>query len=368
MASSENSFRSACQRAMAFTLVELLVVIAIIGVLVALLLPAVQAARESARRMQCANNEKQIGLALINYEQAKGKFPAGRHGCDGSVQRIIPGCEPSPDTAVERSAMSGLAKILPYLELQALYDLFNSAGDRGLLISPYDKAPWNIIWPIREGGSDDTASGFEDWATLELQQALNTRPDMFVCPSAGSLPETASRVYEDPSIIPPATGDYVLNMGHRGPHWGRDHILVEMDNSGIFFYVREIKLKEVEDGTSNTFFGGEVVESHTIDSSNVWSRAERHLDSMRTTDNAINTPSGPAFRDIYRLHTKGVPPNRPYSAAGAFGSRHPGGANFVYADGHVDFLTDDIDLETYSAFGSRASQEVNDQAIYERRF
>ena len=79
-----------------FTLVELLVVIAIIGILVALLLPAIQAARESARRAQCVNNEKQIGIALLNYESSYKKFPAGRHGCDDSVEPMFVGCEATP--------------------------------------------------------------------------------------------------------------------------------------------------------------------------------------------------------------------------------------------------------------------------------
>lgn len=328
-----------------FTLVELLVVIAIIGILVALLLPAIQAAREAARRMQCVNNEKQIGLALLNYESTHKKFPAGRHGCDGSIERIV-GCE--QESTVERSAMSAFVKILPYLEQQQLYDLLVS-GNQGLLISP-----WETIWPTPLGGDDDRGVPLENWATTKLQEALNTRPDAYVCPSAGSEPETQWQLYDNAGFRP-ATGDYALCMGHRGPTWQRRFFPVKVDNSGIFFYIREIATREIEDGTSNTFFGGEVVESHGLDSSNIWSRAERHLDGIRTTDNPVNT----APRDGV-THRKRVSKERAYEANGAFASRHPGGANFVFADGHVDFISENIDLETYQAFGSRAENETND--------
>ncbi|MFV2090878.1 MAG: DUF1559 domain-containing protein [Pseudomonadales bacterium] len=328
-----------------FTLVELLVVIAIIGVLVALLLPAVQAAREAARRMQCVNNEKQIGLALLNYESTRKKFPAGRHGCDGSIERI-PGCEQV--SSVERSAMSAFVKILPYLEQQQLYALLTS-GNQGLL-----RAPYEIIWPTPLGGDDDRGVPLEVWATPELQKALNTRPDAYVCPSADSEPETQWQLYDNADFRP-ATGDYALCMGHRGPTWQRRFFPVKVDNSGIFFYIREIAIREIEDGTSNTFFGGEVVESHGLDSTNIWSRAERHLDGMRTTDNPVNTaPGDPVF------HRKRVSKDGAYRANGAFASRHPGGANFVFGDGRVEFISENIDLETYQAFGSRAQNEIND--------
>ncbi len=117
-----------------FTLVELLVVIAIIGILVALLLPSVNSAREAVRRSQCVNNLKQIGLALLNYESAARRFPAGRHGCDGSTEAGIKGCE--VPASVERSAMSALVKILPYLEEQvafrsAQFNRSNHLADRG---------------------------------------------------------------------------------------------------------------------------------------------------------------------------------------------------------------------------------------------
>jgi prepilin-type N-terminal cleavage/methylation domain-containing protein/prepilin-type processing-associated H-X9-DG protein len=338
---------SIVQHPRAFTLVELLVVIAIIGVLVALLLPAVQAAREAARRLQCVNNEKQIGLALLNYESTRKVFPAGRHGCDGSVGETYEGCEPNPK--IKRSAMSGFVKLLPYLEQQPLYDRLTS-GDRSLLI-----APWEIIWPIKEQSNDDTGLPLEDWATPELQELLATRPDMFVCPSSDSEPDS-QRTYYDDAGVRPATGDYALCMGHRGPSWERDFSAVKADNSGIFFYIREIAMRELEDGASNTFFAGEVVESHGLDSTNIWSRAERHLDGMRTTDNPVNLPPGEEI-----AHFKRVGRGEGYHANGAFASRHPGGANFVFADGHAEFISEDVDLLTYQAYGSRASQEINDE-------
>jgi prepilin-type processing-associated H-X9-DG protein len=328
--------------------VELLVVIAIIGILVALLLPAIQAAREAARRSQCVNNEKQIGVALLNYESVRKKFPAGRHGCDDSVQPQYVGCEAVP--TIEPSETSAFVKILPFLEEQALYDRLTKVD------SSTFKSPYKIIWPAAGEASADLTA----WALPPLQVALNQRPSAFVCPSSGSSPVTESQRFKDATAIP-ATGDYVMCMGHRGPTWNRDFDAVKCDNSGIFFYIREIKVRQIEDGTSHTFFAGEVLDSHTIDSSNIWSRATRHLDGMRTADNPINTPAGPEYKDFYKYHRKSEPPDRPYFAMGAFGSKHPRGANFLFADGRVEFVSEDIDLDTYFAYATRASQEINDK-------
>ncbi len=150
----------------AFTLVELLVVIAIIGVLVALLLPAVQAAREAARRMQCEKNLKMIALAVSTYETAHKRFPAGRLGCDGqsSVTAYAQWC----GSDVYPAGMSGtstLVAILPYMEMQSLFDLFDlSVG------------PWSSNIP----GA---------WTPANLN-AVAQRPSAYVCPSDDSEPFT----------------------------------------------------------------------------------------------------------------------------------------------------------------------------------
>jgi prepilin-type N-terminal cleavage/methylation domain-containing protein/prepilin-type processing-associated H-X9-DG protein len=305
-----------------FTLVELLVVIAIIGVLVALLLPAVQAAREAARRAQCVSNEKQHGTALLNYEAAKRKLPAGRHGCDSSTASLCAG-----QKDLDRSAISAFVKILPYLEQQVLY-------------TTLDLRKQNMtIWPA---ATDDSDVYFGPWATLAVQQALNTRPYVYVCPSADSNPMSDWDVYQS------------------GVGWqytrARDLDAVKLKNSGIFVYLTEYKMRELEDGSSSTFFGGEVLESHSFDSSNIWSRAERHLDGMRTCDNPINTLPG-----LGVIHGKRASATVKYNANGAFGSKHPRGANFVFGDAHVEFISEDIDPATYAAYASRASQEINDE-------
>ena len=116
-----------------FTLVELLVVIAIIGILVGLLLPAVQAAREAARRMQCSNNVKQITLSCHNYESAYKRFPAMQCGTGG----VHPG---SIQGSAQRFAMSGHYAILPFIEQNALFQSITNDG----------REPWNGAAPFRQ--------------------------------------------------------------------------------------------------------------------------------------------------------------------------------------------------------------------------
>ena len=325
------------QRRLGFTLVELLVVIAIIGVLVALLLPAVQAAREAARRSQCVNNQKQQALAILNYETAFGKLPAGRQGCDATSASL---CISQKD--LDKAAISGFVKMLPFLELQSMFAIL-------------DLRKQNLtIWPAHVDGAINYSG---TWRTAPVQQSLGTRPQVFVCPSADSNPTSDYEIYNtsqgwDP---PPATGDYALCMGHRGPTWGRDLDFVELKNSGVFMYLREFELKQIEDGASNTFFGGELVESHSLDGGSLWSRAERHLDSLRTADNAINTPPG-----LGVVHKKRAGPSQQYAANGSFGSKHAGGANFHFGDGHVEFITEGIDQPTYVAYSTRASIELTE--------
>src|SRR5262245_24580467 len=308
-----------------FTLVELLVVIAIIGILVALLLPAIQAAREAARRSQCVNNEKQIGMALLNYESSRKKFPSGRHGCDGGIElRCI-----AELPMIYRNAMSGFVLILPYLEEQQLFTVLDLS-----------KKGYNI-WPDPMVGVAENV-----WATPQVQQAMNVRPSVYVCPSSGTIPTNDNKVF-DTWQYRPATGDYALNMGHRGPHWERAMCPVKQDNSGIFFYFYEVTLRQITDGASKTFFAGETIEGHSPYHSNIWTQASRHTDSLRTADNPVNTPPGQG-----KLNS---------GSNGAFQSMHPRGANFVFADGHVDFISEDIDLEAYQAYASRADNEINDK-------
>lgn len=299
----------------AFTLVELLVVIAIIGVLVALLLPAVQAAREAARRMQCTNNLKQLALAIINYEQALGNYPPGRMGCDCWDADV---CKNNTDA--QRPGTSGFAMILPQLEQQSLYDQFG--WQKGALY------PADCV--------DSTENG---WNT-GLADLLKMRPKVFVCPSDNAKP------LHDSSAA--ATGSYALCQGSQGPSFGIDQVKVKHYNNGLFMYRTPLNNSHVRDGTSNTFFMGEVIEAHTENSSNRWMVGSRHTDSLRTAENPLNTP--PTKGVVVDLYNNKV--------NGAFASRHTGGAYFAFADGHVQFLSENISLPLYKALATREGKET----------
>lgn len=320
------------RKAAGFTLVELLVVMTIIGILIALLLPAVQAAREAARRMGCGNNLRQIALAMLNYESAQKMFPPGRPGCDGFYADPKLGCTSpnppanSPDPA--HSGVSAFVLILPQLEQQALYDLFGL--NRG--------GVWN-----GDPFSDPTWYG-----DASKQQAVKTRPAVLVCPSDTSKP-IADNYYNLPFDC--ATGSYALSAGTHGPSYGGDPYLVKMFNDGMFVYAHPRAVIDIRDGLSTTMIVGEVIEAHTASLSNIWSLFQRQVETYRTTENPLNTPPGQGTT----MPSSGkVGP----SSNSAFASRHASGGNFAFADGSVAFLSENMSLPVYRALSTIAGQEM----------
>ena len=322
----------------AFTLVELLVVIAIIGILIALLLPAIQAAREAARRSQCVNNLKQIGMAINNYENANKKYPPGRKGCDGITQGssdrhpnpsmpayTVNNCvscanDPQPPAAV-RMGYSMFVMVLPFMELKGLYDNFDLT---------------NL------------------WLTTVPLNALNTtavlsRPQEMVCPSDPGLPTTQLEGDSQDCTGWGATGSYAVCGGSQGPSaalpgnsWQN-----KIDNDGPFIYKKEFQRKDIVDGTSHTFFVGE-----DKDGLNKWTAGMRFA-TFRTTANPVDTPKGGGY-----TWTDTASITQPVVYNGAFGSFHKGGANFAFGDGHVVFIVDSIANNLYQALSTRANKEV----------
>ncbi len=300
----------------AFTLVELLVVIAIIGILIALLIPAVQSARESARRTECTNNLKQIGLALTGYLNINHKFPPGRFGCDDytGMECIIRANDPKH----YHSNMSGFVLLLPYLEEQGLWNRFGLNTDNRVLV--YTETPWA--------------------SEPEKNAAIATRPKVFVCPSSQTLPVPPGST--DP--LSPATGTYAFVSGTNGPSSGNNADKVKLHNTGPFVYLLTRRLPQIVDGLSKTAFVGEIRDGHLPASSNQWTIGLRHLDCLRTTEALLNTPPG---SDIPPFYVDGSQKDN-----GAFGSDHIGGANFLFGDGHVVFIADTIAKNLYDSMAT----------------
>ncbi|MGQ9604745.1 MAG: DUF1559 domain-containing protein [Thermogutta sp.] len=315
-----------------FTLVELLVVIAIIGILIALLLPAVQAAREAARRSQCTNNLKQIALATANYEDAVKSIPPGRMGSDCSdYYGLAPTSGANIKYDYQRQGTSGFVMLLPYMEEKNLYDSLNGFQ-------------MGTIQPANCNFGPSTAG----WLSTipNYQQVFRTRPPVFVCPSSTDEPfRTGTPEF--------STGCYALCSGSIGPSQGISGA-VKAGNTGMFMYIRSMKFSDCLDGLSNTFFFGEVIKSHTAEGTNRWWIAGRHADSLRTTDNPLNTPVGEGI--TYPAGGGGIGSGR---NNGAFGSFHPGGGNFAYGDGSVRFISNTIDLVIYRALSTREGGETN---------
>ena len=293
----------------AFTMIELLVVTAIIGILVGLLLPAVQAGREAARRTSCSNNLRQIGLGLHHHVLAHRHFPAGRLGCDrwGATDARSP-CYGST-AAEQQTGASGMVALLPYMELGALAERL-AIDDGGL----WNKDTNDIDW-------------YMDHQTK--RDAVQIRPSLMACPT--DISDAISDVYFP---IRAATGSYAFSSGSLGAGDSTWH--VKYRNNGLFVYYTSRRIADVHDGLSNTFACGEVLRSDLWETANHWTYAISHADTLRTTKNPLNTLPG-AGLVIDRQN-------------GAFGSNHPGGAVFLFADGHIQFLSDSIDQSIYQQY------------------
>jgi prepilin-type N-terminal cleavage/methylation domain-containing protein/prepilin-type processing-associated H-X9-DG protein len=312
-----------------FTLVELLVVIAIIGILIALLLPAVQAAREASRRAACTNNLKQIGLANLNYESAKKKYPPGR-------LNVNDGNDCAPYATATNIAASGFVLILPFIEDSGLYvtAAFENGG----------------IW-------DSTNPAWRDAARLAM---IQVRPPVYVCPTSTFEPfvtDTNNWLGFGAPAITAATGSYALCTGRLGPGTtgSPTGTAQKCSNTGIYLYGRVVRRRELTDGTTKTFVAGEVRDAHQWQSLNVWSYATRLNSILRTTSNNPNTlpclPQNAGFCGSFFADARG-------HLNSAFASEHPGGVNFVFADGHVSFVSDNIALDVYQAASTIAKGEA----------
>ncbi|MCC6510172.1 MAG: DUF1559 domain-containing protein [Pirellulaceae bacterium] len=293
----------------AFTLVELLVVIAIIGVLVGLLLPAVQAAREAARRMQCSNNLKQIGLSMQNYHDTHKRFPPGAWNEANNGNRL-----------------GWQVFILPFMEQTNLYNSFNFSHNNytGVNLLPAATAVKTYLCPSNRvkvnqngqtpGSGENPASGMA--FTTHYYGAMGPKG---INPA---IPGGATLFSHDPNPT-----------GHGG-----------YSNTGVLFRNSRIGMGDITDGTSNTILVGEIAfEAANCYRSWVRGCSGNTIGSCKNSEFGINV--------------------RPYNGSNnfnsvSFGSEHTGGCQFALCDGSVQFITQSIDMPVYFGLLTRNGGEI----------
>ncbi len=288
-----------------FTLVELLVVITIIGILIALLLPAVQAAREAARRLQCQNNLKQLGLALHSYHETSNCFPAA------AVVKIPDHCNPYC------RGIPLYVALMPFIEQLGL-----------------------------ESECDYNMAGGGWWE--DDKKLFNIRLAVYQCPSDGRSEE-----YPNQRVYFGVCGGKPPKAAHNY----RGDVYID----GLFVINRWRRVADVRDGTASTFAIGESVHvalwglGSGYGDPNVGGPVPWYLAGQCDKPDCpvASFAWGRAFRSTkYPINSSLMPMSGNEENDPPFGSFHSGGTHFVFADGHVDFVNDSIDMTVYQALGS----------------
>jgi len=295
-----------------FTLVELLVVIAIIGSLIALLLPAVQAAREAARRNSCLNNLKQIGLAVQMHHDTAKQYPMGR---DNTVQ----------------SSVSWAFRLLPHLEKSNIFAAFNK---------------------MKRVDDDMNA------------RAMRTPVDVYACPSRRE--PAADRDFDNndqPPLVRAAAalGDYAAVAGldymngvigvSGGPDSGlRPDLRPDSTESGPIYSFSKVRDKDVTDGLSNTICIGEKHKPQTPANNNP------DMLHYEQGDNAFLAGDSP--RTIFAGTNAGIATGPDDGSNIKFGSEHNGITHFMFLDGRVRALKNDVDYQVLNAAGTIGGEEL----------
>ena len=336
-----------------FTLVELLVVIAIIGILVALLLPAIQAAREAARRSSCVNNLKNIGLASINFHDTNKHLPISISQWAEDKSRNGQWIGPNkgkmhPDNGGPGYNGKGwIVDILPPMEEQAAHDairqaLKNSTGDKN----------FSIAGPTSGSGMGHGS----------IRQIVARQPPWLSCPSDPSAQPSGDQwgwsfggqVTTATTSYKGCLGDSIITSGTANdspfPNFGSaPDCHNTADCNGLIWrgtYFSPISFRRVEDGTSKTFMVGEGVVAQDYHSAAFYADG-----SWASCGIPLNFFIYPESKEVIK-----APPE--WMQARGFKSLHPGGAQFVMADGSVHFVTESIDHDIYRGLSTRDGGET----------